>query len=389
MVSNFEFNFPVKVLFGPGSLKKLHEQQLPGKKALVAISGGGSMKRHGQLDALYAELDAAGVEHVLFEGLKPNPTNDAVDEGAKMAKDNGCDFIVAIGGGSTMDASKIIAAVATNPGCCWDYSIAATGGKKQWECAPLPLICITTSAGTGSEVDVWSVITNEETDEKSAMMASFPVLSVVDSDLMMSVPPTFTAYQGMDAFFHAAETIINKNCHVFSDMMAMKTVELVAKYLPRAVADGSDVEARSNLALANTLAGYYMMCTSEHTLEHAMGSFHSNLVHGAGLIMISHAYYDFFAEQKSCEDQMIRMAKAMGVENATSGKDFVAALDKLLTDVNCADLKMSEVGITEEELPKIVAKYHEVIGGNIFANPTEDGTISDEDLLAMLKQSYK
>ncbi len=385
MVDQFVFDFPVRVLFGPGSLQKLHDEKLPGKKALIAISGGGSMKRHGHLAKLEAELDAAGVEHVLYEGVKPNPTTDSVDDGAQMAIDNGCDFIIALGGGSTMDAAKIMAKLVTNGGKCWDYSFTASSGGKYFTKPGLPLVCITTSAGTGSEVDVYSVITNEETQEKSALAGDYPVLSIVDCELMMTVPPTFTAYQGMDAFYHAAETIVNINGHHMSEAFAMKAVELVAKYLPRAVADGSDKEARNGLAVANTMAAYYMILTSEHTLEHAIGSFHE-LPHGAGLIMISHAYFDLLASRECCEDKMVAMAKAMGMDDAKCGKDFVAALDKLIADVNCDGLKMSDYGIERDELPAIVKKYHEVVGGNINSNPCE---ITDDDVLAILENSYK
>ena len=126
---------------------------------------------------------------------------------------------------------------------------------------------------------------------------------VVDSDLMMSVPSKFTAYQDMDAFFHASETVVNINHHPMAEMFALKTIEYVAKYLPRAVKDGNEKEARAYMALANTFAGYYMMYTSAHTMEHAMGSFHDKLVHGAGLIEIAHAYYDFFAERKASQEK--------------------------------------------------------------------------------------
>jgi alcohol dehydrogenase len=386
MIDQFVFDMPTRVLFGAGQLKHLHEEKLPGTKALIVISHGGSMKRHGQLAALEAELDAAGVSHVLYEGIRPNPTNTSVDEAAKMAADEGCDFVIALGGGSTMDASKAIALVATNEGSCWDYSPSSTGGQKTPEKDPLPLICITTSAGTGSEVDMWSVITNDETKEKTGYASMFPTMAVVDSNLMMSVPANFTAYQGMDAFFHAAESVINVNEHVVGEMFALKAIELIAKYLPRAVADGSDKEARSNLAIANTLAGYYMLCTSEHTIEHAMGSAHPQLVHGAGLIMISHEYFSFFAERKASEEQMAKMAKAMGVEDAKTGKDFVAALDRLIATVGCTDLKMSDNGIAREELPGIVDLYHKVWGGNNDADPVK---LSDEDVLGMLERSYK
>lgn len=142
---------------------------------------------------------------------------------------------------------------------------------------------------------------------------------VVDSDLMMSVPSKFTAYQDMDAFFHASETVVNINHHPMAEMFALKTIEYVAKYLPRAVKDGNDKEARAYMALANTFAGYYMMYTSAHTMEHAMGSFHDKLVHGAGLIEIAHAYYDFFAERKASEENMIKWQKKNHNEYSING----------------------------------------------------------------------
>jgi alcohol dehydrogenase len=171
-----------------------------------------------------------------------------------------------------------------------------------------------------------------------------------------------------------------------AEMFALKTIELVAKYLPTAVKDGSDKEARAYMALANTFAGYYMMCTSPHTMEHVMGSFHDDLAHGAGLIEIAHAYYDFFAERKAAEEPMIKMAKAMGVENPTSGKDFIAALDKLIADIGCADLKMSEEGITREELKKYPTKVHEVLGGDLTADPLP---LSDADYLEIYEKAYR
>ena len=140
------------------------------------------------------------------------------------------------------------------------------------------------------------------------------------------------------------------------------------------------------MAYANTFAGYYMMCTSAHTMEHVMGSFHDDLVHGAGLIEIAHAYYDFFAEREAAEEPMKKMARAMGVENPVNGKDFIAALDKLIADVGCADLKMSEEGITKEELKKYPTKVHEVLGGDITADPLP---LSDDDYLTIFEAAWK
>lgn len=387
-MNNFIFNMPTKVLFGAGQLSHLHEQMLPGKKALIATSNGSSTKKYGYLASVEKELDLAGVAHVLFDEIRPNPTKENVMDGAKAMRENSCDFIIALGGGSVMDCSKCIALMANNDGDIWDYSLSSFGGKKQPKNDALPIVCITTSAGTGSEVDIAAVISNDETKEKTGIFfpSMFPKLSIVDADLMMSVSPTFTAYQGMDAFFHASESVINKNEHPMGEMFALKAIELIEKYLPIAYKDGSNKEARENMALTNTLAGYYMLCTSAHTIEHVMGSYHEDLVHGAGLIMTAHSYYNFFAEKQAAEVPMIKMAKAMGVENATSGKDFIKALDDLIASVGCVDLKMSEAGITKEELRLYPQRVHEVLGGDITADPLP---LSDADYLEIYEKSYR
>ena len=140
------------------------------------------------------------------------------------------------------------------------------------------------------------------------------------------------------------------------------------------------------MALANSLAGYYMLCTSQHTMEHVMGSFHGDLVHGAGLIMISHAYFDFFAERKAAEEPMIKMARAMGMEDASSGRDFIKALDALIASVGCDNIKMSAAGITREELKEYPAMVHQVLGGDITADPLP---LSDADYLEIYEKAYR
>ncbi len=258
---NFNFYMPTKVLFGAGRLNDLHNENLPGKKALIATTNGTSVKKYGYLSRLEEQLDKAGVAHILFDEIRPNPTRKNVMDGAKAMRENNCDFIVALGGGSVMDCAKCIALMAVNDGDIWDYSLSGNGGKQTPASPAAPIVCITTSAGTGSEVDIASVISDDELNEKTGIFfpSMFPTISVVDSDLMMSVPPEFTAYQGMDAFFHASETVVNKNVHPMAEMFALKTIELVAKYLPVAYKDGSNKEARAYVALANTLAAYYSL----------------------------------------------------------------------------------------------------------------------------------
>jgi alcohol dehydrogenase len=385
---NFQFYMPTKVLFGAGQLKNLHLEQMPGKKALIVTSNGQSTKKYGYLAAVEQELNEAGVEHVLFDEIRPNPTRDNVMDASRKARENGCDFVVALGGGSVMDAGKCIALMMVNDGDLWDYAFSAKGGHKPFGHPGAPIVAITTSAGTGSEVDMFSVISNDELEEKTGVfdISMFPTISVVDSDLMMSVPPKFTAYQGMDAFFHAAESVINTKEHPMGEMFALKAIELIAQNLPVAYKDGSNKEARANMALANSLAGFYMLCTSQHTMEHVMGSYHSDLAHGAGLIMISHEYFDFFAQRKAAEEPMKKMARVMGIENPQSGKDFIAALDTLIESVGCKNLKMSDAGITKEEIRKWPKRIREVLGGDITADPLP---LSDEDYLGIYERSFK
>ena len=292
----FRMYVPTKIVFGEGKLNTLSRQRLPGKKALLVISSGKSVRENGALARTQEQLKEAGIDWVLFDQIMANPLKSAVMAGADCARENGCDLVVALGGGSVMDAAKAIAAMAVNDGDLWDYVVGGTGKGQRLTKKPLPIVAITTTAGTGSEVDAFGVITNDETNEKigfGGQASLFPAVAVVDPQLMASVPPLFTAYQGFDALFHSVEGYIASTANLMSDMYALTAIENVGKYLPRAVRDGGDKEAREGLAFANTLSGVVMTisaCTSEHAMEHAMSAYHQDLPHGAGLIMISRAY---------------------------------------------------------------------------------------------------
>lgn len=383
---------PTRVLFGAGQLNHLHEQAMPGQKALLVISNGKSTRENGALDRTVEELSQAGVQSVLFDQVQANPLKSTIMAGARAARDNGCDFIVALGGGSVMDAAKIMAMMATNEGDLWDYVSGGTGKGQPVPNAPLPVVCITTTAGTGSEVDQWGVVNNEETQEKigcGGLDSLFPVLAIVDPELMASVPPKFTAYQGFDALFHSTEVYVGKLANLMSDMVALTAIENVGKYLARAVADGGDMMAREHVAFANTMSGYSMVtgcCTSEHSLEHAMSAYHPNLPHGAGLIMISVAYYQHFVDKGCCPERFIRMAQAMGVTHADKPQDFITALVELQKACGVDELKMSDYGFAPDEFDKIAANARETMGGLFFADPCE---LSHEDCVEILKKSYR
>lgn len=388
---SFNMYVPTRFIFGNGRLYELHKQNLPGKKAMIVISNGKSTKENGYLDATVEELKKAGVENVVFDQVQPNPLKSTVMSGAKTARENGCDFIVALGGGSVMDASKAMAAMATNDGDVWDYVFGGTGKGKPLSSAPLPLVCITTTAGTGSEADQWGVITNDETNEKIGFGGDdrlFPAISIVDPELMKSVPAKFTAYQGFDALFHSTESYISKFASLMSDMYALTSIENAAKYLGRAVKDGNDMEAREHMAFANTLSGVVMtvsVTTAKHSIEHAMSAYHQQLPHGAGLIMISKAFYEFFIEKHACDDRFITMAKAMGIEDADKPEDFITALGNLQKACGVDNLRMSDYGITPDEFQKIAKNARETMGGLYAANPYE---MTDEDVVEILKKSF-
>jgi len=391
---NMKFNMyvPTKILFGEGKLNELGSQKMPGKKALLVISSGKSVKENGALARTEEQLRTAGVEFVLFDKIKQNPIKKMVMEGAALAKSNGCDFIVALGGGSVMDAGKAIAMMVNNDGDLWDYARGKTGKRLPLKNPPVPLVCITTTAGTGSEVDAGGVITNEETNEKIGVAGydeSFPVLSIVDPELMKTVPPKFTAYQGFDALLQSIECYISRFNNAMSDMYALTSIEYAAKYLPRAVQNGNDMEARSGMAFATTLSGVAMVLahtTAEHSMEHALSAYHPELPHGAGLIMISKAFFEFFIEKHACDDRFIRMAQAMGIKNVQKPDDFITALVKLQEDCGVADLKMSDFGIKTSEFDELAQNARETMGGLFAANPYP---MSHEDCVSIYMKSFK
>lgn len=391
-MSTFHVYVPTRTLFGTGMLNELHKQRLPGTKAMLVTTNGKSVKQNGTLDRTIDQLDKAGVAVALFDRVEANPLKSTVMAGAMFAQENGCDFVLALGGGSVMDASKAIAFMATNPGDVWDYISGGTGKALPMKEKPLPVVCITTTAGTGSEVDQWGVITNEETNEKIGFGGYdelFPVLAIVDPELMVSVPPAFTAYQGFDALFHSTECYISNTASLMSDMYALTAIENVAKYLPRAVKDGTDLEAREKVAFANNLSGAVMtFCstTAEHSLEHAMSAYHQSLPHGAGLIMISKAFYEFFIERHVCDDRFIRMAQAMGMPEADKPEDFITMLVKLQEDCGVADLKMSDYGFTPDEFDTLASNAKETMGGLFLANPCD---LDHEACVEIFRKSYR
>ena len=392
MNMNFDFYTPTHLIFGSGKLNELGKQIMPGKKALLLISNGKSIKATGTLDRTTLQLEQAGTKYVICPKIHENPSKECIMESAAFAKENGCDFIVALGGGAVLDASVAVAAMTTNPGNLWDYVFGGTGKGQPLVNAPLPIVTIATTSGTGSEINCWGVISNHTTNEKIGFGGDprlVPVLSIVDPELMKTVPAKYTAYQGFDALFHNTEVMISKGLNILSETIALSAIENIAKYLPIAVKDGSNLEARERVAYGSTMAGITMQLTSttaQHSMEHAMSAYHHNLPHGAGLIMISKAFAKYFIEKHACDEQFIKMAKAMGIANADKPEDFITALVRLQKACGVSELKMSEYGFKKDECIKLAVNARETMGGLFLANPCE---LNDEDCAEIFEKSYR
>ena len=392
MNTNFDFYNPTHILFGSGKLDELGNQPMPGKKALLLISSGKSAKVSGALERTQAQLEKAGVEYAVCAKIHENPTREIVMEAAAFAKENGCDFIVALGGGAVLDSSVAVAAMATNPGDLWDYVNGGTGKGQPLVNKPLPQVTITLTAGTGSEINNWGVISRNDTHEKIGFGGApelVPVLAVVAPELMKTVPSKYTAYQGFDALFHNTEVMMSNGVNILSETLALSAIENIAKYLPRAAADGNDIEARERVAYGSTIAGITMQLTSttaQHSMEHAMSAYHPDLPHGAGLIMISVEFARYFIERHACDRQFIKMARAMGMPEADKAEDFLTALVQLQKDCGVADLKMSDYGFAKDECMTLAVNARETMGGLFLANPCE---MSDEECAGIFEKAYR
>lgn len=372
----FEIFVPTRLYFGLGALDQIHTMKLPGRHALVLVSQGKSVIKAGYWDRLKKQLDKAGVKASLFSGIQANPTTDSVMEAASLARREGCDFVIGFGGGSPMDAAKVVAIMATNPGEVWDYCQRGCGGRKSFVHEPLPIVCISTTAGTGSEADSSGMINNPKTKEKFGIggPSCFPVISVVDPALTLTVPQRQMVYQGLDALFHCIEGYLSKKANLFNEMYAITGVENIGKYLPKLMTDPEDMQAREHVSFANTLGGFVMSTgklMSQHSFEHVLSAHHPNLPHGAGLILLCQAYFGHFIAKGIHKEKFIALAKALGFVSADKPEDFLVALETLLETCKVSQIKMRDWGITKEELPLLAREVKEKFGDLLLNDPEE------------------
>ncbi len=301
IVLPFDFQLPTKIYFGPGKINNVGKYLLPvGKKALI-VTGKSSMRKLGILDKVTGLLKKSNIGSVVFEGIEPNPRHTTCDKAAALAHESGCDMIVGLGGGSSMDAAKGIAVGAKTGFSVWDYVHTDRDRPTKKITDALPIICIPTIAATGSEADSGGIISNWETHEKAGIWGLFPTVSIVDPELTMSCPPDYTADGGVDIISHAIESYFTGTSEAYlQDRFSESVIRTVIYYLPRAIRDGKDLEARSQLSWCSTLAlsglinsgrgGTYPL----HALEHVVSA-HYDISHGRGLALLLPALMDYTA----------------------------------------------------------------------------------------------
>lgn len=386
----FEYYLPVRLIFGMGKLESLATSSLPGKHALVVISGGDSAREFDYLAQLTVHLERAGKTFTVFNGTALFPSASSIAAGVALARESGADLVVAMGGGTTIDTAKAIAFMARNEGLLSDYALAGSAPN----CGALPLVAIPTTSGSGTECN-HSLIFFDELLNRRLLFSDdslMPWLTLVDSELMISVPPRLTAFQGLLAFLRAIESFLSRSASPLSTLYSAKSIALLYDQLPRAIRNGADPEHRTQVALGSLYAGMAASLTgsmSQQALAFALGSGCKALPHSVALLMITEAYLTHFADL--VEDRFASLTDLLPLKrDTTQDKErafiFVKVLHKLLVSCGVADLNMSEYSVSHADLTAAVAEARTSFPGCFDNDPAP---VSDSELEDILRFSYR
>jgi len=357
MVSVRSFAIPTVMKHGLGAIKTLADEvKCLGLRRPLIVTDFGIVKA-GLLDRAETLLKAANVDYVIFDKVIPNPPVELVDEGAACYKNEGCDGLIGLGGGSSMDTAKAIGVVVNNGGSVLDYEWANPQPIK--ERIP-PTICLPTTAGTGSEVTLWAVITDNERKIKFNVGGT-PLIgawvALLDPELTFGLPPWVTAGTGMDALAHAIECYTCAYAQPLPDSTALLAMEYVARYLRVAFAQGQNVEARYKMMHAAMLGGLSYGTESAgaaHAMSQSAGGLYPNVPHGpfTARLLGPVMEYNFKGEP----EKFARIAQAMGEDTRgltvwQAAEKAVEAVMRLTEDVEIPTLQ--QLGLNEEEIPRL------------------------------------
>lgn len=342
--------------FGPGAREVLPQEikRLGLNKAFVATDK--DLLKFGVADKVLKVLEGAGIPYVVFSEIKPNPTVSNVNAGVKAFAESGADFILAIGGGSSIDTSKAIGIITNNPEFADVVSLEGVAPTKK---KSVPIIALPTTAGTAAEVTINYVITDEVNEKKMVCVDpnDIPAIAIVDAELMYTLPKSLTASTGLDALTHAIEGLITKGAWEMSDMFEIKAIEMIARYLETAVNEPNNAEARNGMAVAQYIAGMAFSNVGlgvVHGMAHPLGAIF-DVPHGVANALLLPTIMEFNAP--AALDKYVDIAKAMNVYKDGMTKEEAAdaacdAVRQLSIRVGIPQ-HLSEIGIKEEDLPKL------------------------------------
>lgn len=393
---NFTYHNPTHLVFGAGTLSQLGEVvRAHGKKALL-VTGSGSVKRNGTFDRAVSSLKAAGISAVECSGVEPNPRLSSVSRGAGIALSEGCDVVIALGGGSTMDAAKVMAAAVFYEGDLWEMFPHGQANRKLPKRA-LPVVTVPTLAATGSEMNGGAVITDEKTTVKSFVTASclYPRAAIVDPELTISVPPEQTAFGICDLITHVTESYFNGvDVTPLQDRFAEGVILTAMEWGPRAVADGKDLEARSQVQWASVVAlnGWVQVGTASpypvHMIEHVLSA-HHDIPHGAGLAVVGPAWMRFAARTRPA--RFARFAeRVFGLslqhhEDAEAAAEGIDRLEAFLRSIGCPT-RLSQVGISDELLQRY-ARDTVLVSRDSLGHLPSRPPMSEADIVEVLRSA--
>ena len=342
--------------FGPGAREVLPQEikRLGLNKAFVATDK--DLLKFGVADKVLKVLEGANIPYVVFSDIKPNPTVSNVNAGVKAFAESGADFILAIGGGSSIDTSKAIGIITNNPEFADVVSLEGVAPTKK---KSVPIIALPTTAGTAAEVTINYVITDEVNEKKMVCVDpnDIPAIAIVDAELMYTLPKSLTASTGLDALTHAIEGLITKGAWEMSDMFEIKAIEMIARYLETAVNEPNNAEARNGMAVAQYIAGMAFSNVGlgvVHGMAHPMGAIF-DIPHGVANAMLLPTIMEFNAP--AALDKYVDIAKAMNVYKDGMTKEEAAeaaceAVRQLSIRVGIPQ-HLTEIGIKESDLPKL------------------------------------
>ncbi|BDG60176.1 iron-containing alcohol dehydrogenase [Caldinitratiruptor microaerophilus] len=366
----FPFQIPTRLTIGPGAVSSLGEQVAAvARRALIVTDPG--LVRAGVVEKVQASLSAAGVNYAVFDQVEENPSDSTCEKAAELCRAEGCQAVVGVGGGSSMDTAKVVAALMGNPGKRpQDFE-----GREQVERDGLPTFMVPTTAGTGSEVTFIAVITDTRRTFKMTLYSRrlAPTAAVLDPLLTLSKPPGLTAATGMDALTHAIESYTNRSYNPISDALSVRAIEMIGRHLRTAVVQGSDVEARHEMLLASLMAGMAFNFTRlglVHAMSHPLGA-HFGIAHGVANAVLLPAIMEF--NLFGCIERTAHIARLLGEDTAglspvAAARRGVEAVRALARDVGIPE-RLGPLGVTADRIPAMAEDAMK--SGNIPVNPRQ------------------